>query len=136
MVLSILVLILFSDVAIGIFSMVCTGAVVSSLEIARRLTTTGICGGTTQVGIDEGETHGAMHAPSESWRAGALAITHLLRTCCRSLSYMNIEGTLGSSLSFVTAFTLNYLGRALSNISTGEYSAKAPLLIILWLMLL
>ena len=82
-----------------------------------------------------GETPGAVRAPSRTRIPRALVVTHLSRTCCRSLSYMNIEGSLGSSLSFNTAFGLNFLQRALSSISTCEYSAEAPLSITIQLIL-
>jgi len=134
-ILSIFVSIVFLALAIGIYSMACAGAGVSSLGIAGRFATTGICGSGTPGGIESGETPGEVRAPAESRGARALAVAHLSKTCFRSWLYLNVEGSLGSRSSFITAFALKSLGRAPSNISTCEYSAKAPLLIIMRLML-
>jgi len=76
-------------------------------------------------------TPGTVHAPSESGKARASVVAHLSRTCFRSLSYLNVKGSLGSSWSFITVFALNSLGMTPKNISTYEYLAVAPLLIIL-----
>jgi len=48
---------------------------------------------------------------------------------------MNVEGSQHSTSSFITAFDLKSVGSASSNISTGEYSANALLLIMLQWML-
>jgi len=115
--------------------MACAGAWVSSLGLAGRFITTGISGSGTPAGTEYKETPGAICAHCESRTERALAVTHLSRMCLRSLSYLNVEGSVGTSLSFVTAFALKFCGRVPSSISTCEYSGKAPLLSIMQLML-
>lgn len=56
-------------------------------------------------------------------------------TCLWSLSYLNVDGSLGSSSSFITTFALKSLRWAPSNISTGDYTGMAPILSIMRLML-
>jgi hypothetical protein len=51
-ILSIVVLIVFSALAMGIPFVACAGAMVTSLGIAGRFTTTGICGSGTLDGIE------------------------------------------------------------------------------------
>ena len=51
-ILSIFMWIVFSVLAIGISSLASSGAAITSLEIAGRLTITGICGSRTSAGIE------------------------------------------------------------------------------------
>jgi len=135
-ILSIFMSIVFSAVAMEMFSVASAGAGVSLLGIVGTFTTTGICGRGTPGGIEYGVTAGVVCAPSESRRVRASVVGNLSRTWFWSFSYLTIEGSLGSSSSFITAFALKSLRRAPSNISTCEYSVMPPLLIIMRLMLL
>jgi hypothetical protein len=62
-------------------------------------------------------------------------VAHVLRTWFCSVSYLNVEGSLESRLSFVTCYDHISVGRAPSNISTCEYLGNSDLLIIVRLML-
>ena len=86
--------------------MACAGARVPLLGIAGRFITTVSCGCGTPAGTEEVETPGAVCAPSVFKSARVSVVTHWSRTCIQSSLYLNIEGSLGSSSSFITAFAL------------------------------
>jgi len=124
-----------SALVLGMSSVAYARAGVSLLGIAGRFTSTGICSSRTPAVTGQGETPGPVHALSEVRRVTASVCTHLWRRCFWSLLYLNVEGSLGSSLSFINTLALKSLRRAPSNICISEKSAKAPLVIIMWLML-
>jgi len=134
-ILAVVMSMVLSASAIGISSMPCLRTSVSSLGIAGRFTTPAIWSSATEAGIEYRETHSAEGAASECSMARASAVTYWLRTHFRGLSHLNLEKSLWSSSSFVTASAVNSFGSTRSNISTCEYSAKAPLSIIMRLML-
>jgi len=82
----------------------CAGVGDPSLGIAGMCTMTGISGRGTQAGIEYRETPGAILGPSESRKARASAVEDLVRTYFQTLLDLNVEGALGSSLSFMTRF--------------------------------
>ena len=79
-------------------------------------------------------TPGATRAHSQSERAKALLVISLLKACFQSLSYCNVKGSVMSSSNYIMSLAPKSRGMGPSHISTCEFSAKDPMLILMELM--
>ena len=115
--------------------MPCAGAGVSSLGIAGRFITTGIRGERNSSG-DKIRTDSRRCICSFQVQEGEGIGGHtFVEDVLLEFVVFELRGSLGFSVCFSDAFAPKFLGRAPNSISTSEYSAKAPLSIIIWLML-
>ena len=95
-----------------------------------------IGGSSTLACTEYGEIPSIVDAPSKSMMSRVLAVEYVLKTYIRILLCVNVQQSLGCCSTFITAVALKSLVRGLCSIPTFEYFPKAPLLIMIWLMLL
>jgi len=102
----------------------------------RRFTTTGIGSRITPAGYQQAETHHTICSDFKYRIVSVSAILHLKRISFWSLVYLNIQGSLLSTSSFIYTFVIKSFGRGLSYISPCQYSAKDSLRMMIRMILL